>query len=142
MKECPAPWLGTGCPYSTPLVMRLGLLPGWRFRLGAWAWAQRGGGPSRLDGDGGCLGLGRRQGTKDGLAVEGQKKVGVCLRLVPGGEDKVGLGRPPPHDGQFTGRPICSSPPEISQQVRHHKMPRLPQLPGTEGSGFYREGWK
>jgi hypothetical protein len=47
-------------------------------------------------GDGGCLGLGRRQGTKGGLAIEGQGKEAVCLRLAPGGEDKVGLGRPPP----------------------------------------------
>jgi hypothetical protein len=44
----------------------------------------------------GCLGLGRRQGTKGGMAIEGQEKAGVCLGLVPGGEDKVGLGRPPP----------------------------------------------
>ena len=31
------------CPYST-LRLGLGLLPGRRSRLGAWAWAQRGGG--------------------------------------------------------------------------------------------------
>ena len=35
------------CPYSTPLDLRLGLFPGWRSRLGAWAWAQRGGGSPR-----------------------------------------------------------------------------------------------
>ena len=31
------------CPYSTPLDLRLGLFPGRRSRLWAWAWAQRGG---------------------------------------------------------------------------------------------------
>ena len=35
------------CPYSKPLDLRLGLLPGRRSRLGAWAWAQRGGGSPR-----------------------------------------------------------------------------------------------
>ena len=46
------------CPYSTSLDLRLGLFPGRRSRLGAWAWAQRGGGSPRRGGSGDGAGAG------------------------------------------------------------------------------------
>ena len=61
--------------------------PGVRCALGAGAWAL---------------------GTKGGLSREGQEKVEVHLRLVPGKDEGARVGHP--HDGQPIGRSVCSFP--------------------------------
>ena len=60
-KECPAPCSGptaAALPLLHSLDLRLGLFPGRRSRLGAWAWAQRGGGSPRRGGSGDGAGAG------------------------------------------------------------------------------------
>ena len=120
-KECPAPCSGptaAALPYSTPLDLRLGLFPGRRSRLGAWAWAQRGGGSPRRGGSGDGAGAGAggpasgaTAGRQGWAAREEQAKVEVHLRLVPGGRIR-GPGRATPMMVTTTGRSVRSFPQE------------------------------
>ena len=109
------------------------------------------GGPGRGRGGGreAVLRVLRRWGAGavvPGSGVEGRAQRAGCHGragagggpLAPGarGEDK-GLGAVTPQDGHYApqdgqamGRSVCSFPREPSQQVRHHKMPRLPHHPG------------
>ena len=62
--------------------------------------------PERGTVDGGQL-PGRRQGTTGRLAIEGQEKVGVCLRLGPG-RIRARIGHP--HAGEAIGRSVRCFP--------------------------------
>jgi hypothetical protein len=74
--------LGFDCCWPAPTLLPwglgLGLLPGWRFRLGAGAWAQRGGGsPQRGGGAGAGVGgprPGQRQGAMGGLPKRSRRR--------------------------------------------------------------------
>lgn len=79
------------CSHSTPLDLHLGLLPGRRSRLGAWARAQREGGSLRRGGSGdgaGAGAVGPRAGVMAGhqgqaaLENQGRKRSDCAWRPV------------------------------------------------------------
>lgn len=80
------------CSYSMPLDLRLGLLPGQRSRLGAWAWAQRGGGSLR------------RGGSDDGAGV---RAVGPRAGVMAGRQGQAAL------EEQGRKRSACDWCPEV-----------------------------